>query len=115
MTTTQFNDDFRVLIGGSWADGANGTYPIINPATEEVVGEAPEASAQQAQDAAAAARDAFDKAYDFVLKSLFSARDAMRELTRLWNEHRGKVESGEVARVQGRSIHVDEDISKGLG
>ena len=60
MTTTQFNDDFRVLIGGSWADGANGTYPIINPATEEVVGEAPEASAQQAQDAAAAAREAFD-------------------------------------------------------
>ena len=45
MTTTQFNDDFRVLIGGSWADGANGSYPIINPATEEVVGEAPEASA----------------------------------------------------------------------
>ncbi len=60
MTTTQFNDDFRVLIGGSWADGANGTYPIINPATEEVVGEAPEASAEQARDAAAAAREAFD-------------------------------------------------------
>src|SRR5258706_1447275 len=61
-----------------------------------------------------AARDAFDKAYDFVLTSLFSARDAMRELMRLWSGHRGKVESGEVARVQGRSIHVDEDISKGL-
>ena len=61
-----------------------------------------------------AARDAFDKAYDFVLTSLFSARDAMRDLRRLWNEHRGKVESGEVARVQGRSIHVDEDISKWL-
>lgn len=61
-----------------------------------------------------AARNAFDQPYDFVLKSLFSARDAMRELTLRWNEHRGKVESGQVARLQGRSIHVDEDVSKEL-
>jgi len=49
---------YQLLIGGSWVDGADGSYPIVNPANEEVVGEAPEASAAQAADAAAAARAA---------------------------------------------------------
>ena len=52
---------YRLLIGGEWVDGANGTYNIINPATEEVVGEAPEASVDQALAAARAAQDAFPK------------------------------------------------------
>ena len=34
----------QVLIGGEWVDGADGGYDIVNPATEEVVGIAPEAS-----------------------------------------------------------------------
>ena len=50
---------YRLLIGGEWVDGDNGTYAIINPATEEVVGEAPEASADQALAAARAAQAAF--------------------------------------------------------
>lgn len=50
---------YQLLIGGEWVDGANGTYPIINPATEDTVNEAPEASVEQAQAAAAAAREAF--------------------------------------------------------
>ena len=49
----------QILIGGEWLDGADGGYEIINPATEEVVGIAPEASAAQALDAARAAQDAF--------------------------------------------------------
>jgi DNA replication protein DnaC len=39
-------------------------------------------------------RDPFDNAYDFVLKSLFSARDAMRQLTNVWQEHERKVNAG---------------------
>lgn len=50
---------YRMLIGGAWVDGAAGSHPIINPATEEVVGEAPQASVEQAEAAAQAARDAF--------------------------------------------------------
>jgi acyl-CoA reductase-like NAD-dependent aldehyde dehydrogenase len=46
------------LIGGEWVDGADGAYGIVNPATEEIVGEAPEASAADAEAAAEAARDA---------------------------------------------------------
>ena len=50
----------QLLIGGEWVDGADGGYDIVNPATEDVVDVAPEASVAQAQDAARAARAAFD-------------------------------------------------------
>ena len=52
---------YRLLIGGEWVDGDNGSYDIINPATEQVVGQAPEASAEQALAAARAAQEAFPK------------------------------------------------------
>ncbi len=51
--------DRRLLIGGEWVDGADGAYEVVNPATEEVVGLAPEASVEQVRDAARAAREAF--------------------------------------------------------
>ena len=49
----------QLLIGGEWVDGADGGYDVVNPATEEIVGVAPEASPAQALDAARAAQDAF--------------------------------------------------------
>jgi acyl-CoA reductase-like NAD-dependent aldehyde dehydrogenase len=49
---------YRMLIGGAWVDGAAGTHPIINPANGDTVGEAPQASVDQAEAAAQAARDA---------------------------------------------------------
>ncbi len=49
----------KLLIGGEWVEPAAGHYEVINPATEEVVGLAPEASRQQVYEAAAAAREAF--------------------------------------------------------
>ncbi|HTR70646.1 MAG TPA: aldehyde dehydrogenase family protein [Mycobacteriales bacterium] len=54
------NDDtaYRLLINGEWVEPANGHYDVINPATEQVVGRAPEASRQQVYDAAAAAKAA---------------------------------------------------------
>lgn len=50
---------YQLYIDGSWRDGRGGSYPIVNPATETIVAEAPEASVQDALDAAAAARAAF--------------------------------------------------------
>jgi acyl-CoA reductase-like NAD-dependent aldehyde dehydrogenase len=47
-----------LLIGGEWTEGSAGTYDIINPATEDVVGAAPQATADDALAAAKAARDA---------------------------------------------------------
>ena len=45
---------YRLLIGGDRVEGAGGTYDVVNPATETVVGQAPEASTAQVEAAAAA-------------------------------------------------------------
>ncbi|MGH4029699.1 aldehyde dehydrogenase family protein [Actinomycetota bacterium Odt1-20B] len=50
----------RLFIGGEWVEPDGGHYEVINPATEGVVGLAPEASRAQVHAAAGAARDAFD-------------------------------------------------------
>ncbi|WP_327375723.1 aldehyde dehydrogenase family protein [Streptomyces sp. NBC_01216] len=55
MTRTE-----RLLIGGAWTEPDAGYYEVVDPATEEVVGLAPEASRAQVHEAAAAARGAFD-------------------------------------------------------
>lgn len=51
----------RVLIGGAWVPAEGGTYPVIDPATEEIAGHAPEASVRQVEAAARAAREAFER------------------------------------------------------
>jgi phenylacetaldehyde dehydrogenase len=50
---------FRQLIGGTWTEGGAGSYPVVNPATEEVVAEAPESSADDVAGAVEAAASAF--------------------------------------------------------
>ncbi|WP_426572212.1 aldehyde dehydrogenase family protein [Aquihabitans sp. McL0605] len=52
--------EYRLLIGGDRVEGGGGTYEIVDPSTEEVIAQAPQASAAQAADAVAAARGAFD-------------------------------------------------------
>ncbi|MGW0536101.1 aldehyde dehydrogenase family protein [Streptomyces sp. NPDC003032] len=49
----------RLFIGGEWVEPDGGHYEVIDPATEEVVGLAPEASRAQVHAAASAAGDAF--------------------------------------------------------
>jgi len=50
---------YQLLIAGERADGDAGGYEIVNPATETVIAEAPEASVAQVEAAAAAAAEAF--------------------------------------------------------
>jgi acyl-CoA reductase-like NAD-dependent aldehyde dehydrogenase len=52
-------DEYRLLIGGERVAGGAGEYAVVNPATEAVVGMAPEASVDQVDGAARAAADAF--------------------------------------------------------
>mgnify|MGYP001458408890 CR=1 FL=1 len=52
------DEEYKLLIGGEWVSTAD-HYDIIDPNTTELVGRAPEATVQQANDAAAAAREAF--------------------------------------------------------
>jgi acyl-CoA reductase-like NAD-dependent aldehyde dehydrogenase len=57
--TTAARAPFQQLIGGSWTAGGNGSYGVVNPATEEVVAEAPEASDGDVRAAIDAAAGAF--------------------------------------------------------
>ncbi|MFJ2392798.1 aldehyde dehydrogenase family protein [Streptomyces sp. NPDC087843] len=52
-------DGQRLFIGGSWVAPDDGHYAVTDPATEGLVGWAPEASRDQVRAAAAAAREAF--------------------------------------------------------
>ncbi|MEU6394143.1 aldehyde dehydrogenase family protein [Streptomyces sp. NPDC046939] len=49
----------RLFIGGEWIEPEDGYYEVVDPASEEVVGQAPKASRQQVYEAARAAREAF--------------------------------------------------------
>ncbi|HZQ84399.1 MAG TPA: aldehyde dehydrogenase family protein [Acidimicrobiales bacterium] len=60
MGLAQAGKDYRILVGKDWSAGSGGTYDVVNPATEEVVAAAPEATADDAFAAANAARQAFD-------------------------------------------------------
>jgi acyl-CoA reductase-like NAD-dependent aldehyde dehydrogenase len=58
MAESTQRNEHELLIGGKWIEASEGTYDIINPATEEVVGQAPNASAADALAAAEAAKEA---------------------------------------------------------
>ena len=53
------SDEYSLLVGGDRVAGARGTYGVVNPATEDVVGLAPEASVDQVEASARAAAEAF--------------------------------------------------------
>jgi phenylacetaldehyde dehydrogenase len=48
----------RLLVAGAWSEAGGGVYDVVNPASEETVGVAPEATVSDAEAAAAAARRA---------------------------------------------------------
>ncbi|WP_225824449.1 aldehyde dehydrogenase family protein [Streptomyces naphthomycinicus] len=53
------SEEQPLFVGGEWVTPEGGYYPVTDPATEETVGRAPEASPDQARAACAAAREAF--------------------------------------------------------
>ncbi|MDG4669271.1 aldehyde dehydrogenase family protein [Mycobacterium sp. 236(2023)] len=53
-------DTYGHFIDGRWVDPDAGRYEVINPATEQTITTAPDASVRQVQDAIKAARSAFD-------------------------------------------------------
>jgi acyl-CoA reductase-like NAD-dependent aldehyde dehydrogenase len=56
---TTARERYSLWIGGDRVDGSQGTYEVVNPATERVVGLAPDATADDARQAATAAAEAF--------------------------------------------------------
>jgi acyl-CoA reductase-like NAD-dependent aldehyde dehydrogenase len=49
--------DYKIIIGGEKISTAE-TFPVINPATEEVIAQCPKATVEQVDQAVAAARQA---------------------------------------------------------
>ncbi|MDT0576340.1 aldehyde dehydrogenase family protein [Croceicoccus sp. F390] len=58
--TIPFTDIAQIYCDGAWHAPQAGTEPVINPATEDVLANAPVASAQQVEAAITSAREAFD-------------------------------------------------------
>jgi hypothetical protein len=56
----------------------------------------------------------YDKVFDQTYSSLTSARSAAKEIEELWESHSQKVASGQIARVRGNTIHVDEEVHRDL-
>lgn len=59
-------------------------------------------------------RNEFDKPYEIVIGSLMNARTTAKEIAELWAEHARKVAAGEIAQIQGPTLHIDESIDKDL-
>ena len=73
-----------LLIDGKLTSGGQGTFPTINPATEEVLGVAADADAEDMGRAIEAARRAFDdtdwpRNTELRVRCIRQLRDAMRE------------------------------------
>ncbi|MDT5388427.1 MAG: aldehyde dehydrogenase, partial [Mycobacterium sp.] len=84
-STVQFNPETRLYIDGQLRDSSTGnTADNINPATEEVLGVAADAGAEDMDEAIAAARHAFDTTdwstnHDFRQHCLEQLHDALQE------------------------------------
>lgn len=62
MTSIMSGADYRLYIGGSWEHGTgDGSVSVLNPATEEVIAEVPQASVDDVRRAIDSARTAFDE------------------------------------------------------
>jgi phenylacetaldehyde dehydrogenase len=88
MTVARADEEWKLRIGGEWVTPKAGTYSIVNPATEEVVGEAPEASLEDTADAIAAAKEAFGS---WSRTSRYERAALLRAAAELWREREADI------------------------
>lgn len=82
-------DRFGLFIGGQWRQPARGErYAVINPATEDVLGEAPQAGQADVEEAIAAARSGFDA---WRRTQPWARSGILRRIARLLDERRGEI------------------------
>ncbi len=62
----------------------------------------------------ASARSSFDDRYEFIVSALLSARTAAHEILRIWEDHCRRVSMGEIGRLKGSTIQIDESIDAAL-
>lgn len=96
--TIPFTNLDRVYLAGEWTSPAAGYEPVINPATEEVLAQAPVASADQVSAAIAAARDAFDHG-PWPSMSMNERADIMSKMARALRAKQGQIAELIIAEV----------------
>ena len=114
-------DDFKLLINGALVEG-DATVEVINPATEEVLAQAPAASAAQMDSAVGAAKAAFPawaaQPIEARRNALLSIADVVEAntdaLARLLTLEQGKPLSQAVAEIGGTVQHVGPKSRKGF-
>src|SRR5437879_1395576 len=98
MTTSLITGEARLLIGGKLVPAAGGaTYDNVNPATEEVIGQAADASPEDIDNAISAACDAFDNT-TWSTDVAFRVR-CLRQLNAALNRHRDEFIAMTIAEV----------------
>ena len=60
-------------------------------------------------------RQKFNGAYEPLLSTLTSARDAAKDIVTTWRVHQAKIQSGAIVEVHGMQITITEDINRHLG
>jgi hypothetical protein len=61
-----------------------------------------------------AERQQFDKAYEFVIMTLLNTRETAQDIDKLWHGHVKRISLGEIARLNGQVLHIDEPIDREL-
>jgi hypothetical protein len=59
-------------------------------------------------------REPFDKAYEFVMMNLLNTRSSAKTIKTMIDGHTQNVATGRIARLEGPTIRIDEDVDKEL-
>ena len=112
--TTPFTNLANIYVAGEWVAPEAGTETVINPATEEVLAQAPVASVAQVDAAIAAARDAFDNG-PWPRMSMDERADIMAQMASALRKRQAQIAElivAEVGCAQGitHAVQVDTPI-----
>lgn len=106
----------KMLIGGEWiADGGDGSMPVVNPATEQVLGHSPRASKEQLDAALAAADEGFKvwsntpgiERYRALRKAAELLRERAPEIARIITLEMGKPHAQALGETAGAADLID--------
>src|SRR5258708_3977257 len=61
-----------------------------------------------------AKRKDFDTAYEYVMMAFLNLRKTVHDITHLYDDYSAKIARGEIVRVQGQTIYIDENIDREL-
>lgn len=61
-----------------------------------------------------AGRNHFDGLYDSIFSGLRNVKETKQDIAKEWEEHRAKVESGTIVKIDGRTVHISEHIDRSL-